>query len=158
MGLHRMRKRIKRKKSLADPWRYFDKRYKIPINISKVSSTMIRRLHSYWSAQYVYAQSMVADREANVRQIKSDRKRLFNDKYIERKRIRETNELARIRAENNSEVLELDKQIDILEIQLTVWNSLTESCRTFMYLCSRDQSWRQVEMDSYMNRGNKVLG
>ena len=48
--------------------------------------------------------------------------------------------------------IELDQKIDILDIQLVIWRSLTLSCETYMRICSRDQSWRQVEKEMFDNR------
>lgn len=132
---------------------YFDKEYKIPSNIGKLTPLRIRNLHAYWGNQYVHCQNMVSNYEANLKQVQLDRKRIFNRRYILAKSsARVSNDLARMKAENNKRVMEIDDKITELEISYILWTSLTESCRTFMQVCSRDQSWRQVEFDSYKNR------
>ena len=148
-------KKVKKKKSSADPFRYFDSKYRLPNNISKMPPNVLREYHSYWAAQYVYSQSMVADREANLRQLQTNRKQLFNESYIKQKRFQLANDYAKAKADSEKGVVKLDHEIDILEIQLIIWRSLTESARTFMYVCSRDQSWRQVEYEHFQQRGGQ---
>lgn len=143
-------------KNLIDPFRYFDEEYKLPADITSLPPNMLRERHAYWGEQYVFCQGRVAYYEARVKLLEPSRKLAFNNRYIRAKtRDRLTNDIARMKAEGHKSVVEIQEQIDHIEINLIAWRSLTESCRTFMQLCSRDQSYREKEMDHYYKRGGQ---
>lgn len=146
----RRKKKVSLEDNLADVFRYFDRKYKIPNDISRLSPNELRKLHSYWGQSYVYAQSMTANYEARLKSLQTERRQAYNENYIKYRRIKLTTDLSKSRSEVN--VIKLDNEIDILDIQLVIWRSLTLSCETYMRICSRDQSWRQVEKEMFDNR------
>jgi len=141
---------------LIDPFRFFSEEYKLPDNITSLSANGLRERHSYWGEQYVFCQGRVAYYEAKTRLLEPQRKRAFNFRYIRYKtRDRLTNELSKMKAEIHKSVVVLQEEIDDMEVAMIMWKSLTESCRMFTQICSRDQSYREKEADHYYNRGGQ---
>ena len=141
---------------IIDPFRFFDVDYKLPQDITALSASEVRKCHSYWGEQYVFCQSRVAYYEANIKLLEPSKKRAFNIRYIRYKiRNRNTNEVAKMRAEMHKSVVEIQDKIDNHQVQLTMWVSLTESCRVYQQICSRDQSYREKDLDYYNRRGGR---
>jgi hypothetical protein len=152
------KKRIKsvREQKQIDPFRFFDKDYKLPQDITALSASDVRKCHSYWGEQYVFCQSRVAYYEAQVKLLEPSKRYAFNKRYIRYKtRNRDTNEIARIKAEMHKSVTVIQEQINSHRVQLTMWVSLTESCRVYQQICSRDQSYREKDLEYYNRRGGR---
>ena len=146
----------KRKKTRANPFLKFDKNYRIPAQISKISPEQVRNFHSYWGSQYVYAQSVMAEYEARLKLLQGQRRVVYNRAFNAYKLRRSyANELAKTRAESDKVVVNLDESIYTVEMELITWRSLTESCRTFMSICSREQSYREKEREYFYNKGGR---
>ena len=140
----------------TNPKRYFDKKeFWIPEDISGVSSTRLRGMHSYWGENYVFCMSRVSIIEAKLKELRQRRRVIFNNKFILYKERRLANQYAWIQAENHTKVIKFDDKINVLEIQLEIWRSLMDSCKTYKEICSRDQSFREKELDHYFKRGGQ---
>ena len=131
---------------------FFDSEYRIPNDITKITPKQVRNLHSYWGNQYVYCQNIANIYESELKQKKLSRKKIYNRRFILTKKYRVANDLARSKAENNRKIIKLDEDITEIEVNLHLWFGLIETCKTYMNICSREQSWRQVEYDSYKKR------
>lgn len=131
-----------------------DKEGKIPDDITRMSAESLRVAHSYWTSNYVYCSGQLSIVQRDIKVLEREREVRFKMKYIELKP-RYTNEEARYRAELSKRVRRLDDAILDLQTQEDVWQTLTNQCEDLKKLCSRDQSYREVELQSYFGKGGR---
>lgn len=138
-------------------YEYFDEeKYWVPENITAVAPEDLREMHSYWSNNYIFCLGNKSDVETNLVVAKRFRKGKFTEKYLKyRVKRRQPEAIARAQAELSKKVVKYDDEIMALTVQISVWESLTNSCETFMRLCSRDQSYREKELENYGGRGGQ---
>ena len=139
-----------------DPFRFFNEEFKLPEDITSLTPEQLRACHSYWGEQYVYSQSRVSFFETRLTNINRKRRLRSNQLFVKLKETRRlANDLVRAKVEIDKKIIKLDDRIEKIESLLTIWRVLMETCRTYMQICSRDQSYREKEVDYYYKRGGK---
>ena len=138
---------------IVDALEYYDEdRGFIPDDITLMTAEDLRNAHSYWVSCHNHASGRLAAIKSRLKELKRLREIKYKQLYIMYKDKKQTNDMARYRAEMKPSVRELDDKINILEIHMEQWNSLVTQCESKKTLCSRDQSWRQEEFSAYYNR------
>ena len=127
----------------------------IPEDITLLTPDDLRNAHAYWTASHNYSSSRLADVQAKLKEIKRKREVTFKLRYLKNKNTTMTNEEARYNAEMSKKVRKIDDKIAELEGMEIRWENLLTQCEQLKFLCSRDQSFRETEIQTYYGRGGQ---
>ena len=122
----------------------------IPEDVTEMSDEELRAAHSYWVGSLNFSSNNLAKIRRRVKELKRVRDVRFKVLFLQFKQNqRQSNEVARYRAELESVVQDADNFINRLELEEIRWEALVEQCDKFRSLLSREQSWREKDRDMY---------
>ncbi len=150
------KKKISIVDGIIDVFTYFDdKRFHLPDDITDLPPDDLRACHKYWGENYVFCMNKLSFMQAKIKNLEHLRSKRYRKKFIEFKERRLANDLARAKAEDSNSVQKYDERLRIYRTHESLWINLMQSCDTFKAICSRDQSYREKELDHYNRRGGQ---
>ena len=127
----------------------------IPYDITKFTAEQLRGAHSYWTSCHNYSSSQLARIQYRLKELKRNREIQYKEIFLRNKVRRQSNDVARYNAELDRRIISYDNRLNKLEQHEIVWISLVKQCDYNKSLCSRDQSYREVELRTYHERGGQ---
>ncbi len=141
---------------IIDVYKYFDdENFRLPPDITELSPNELRACHAYWGSNYVFCMNKVGFIQARIKDTESRRNKRYRNRFIYYKQRRLANDLAKAMAEETKSVQKYDESLRIYRLHESRWITLMQSCDTFKAICSRDQSYREKELDHYNKRGGQ---
>lgn len=141
---------------IIDVYEYFDdERFRLPEDITELTANDLRACHKYWGENYVYCMNKVGFIQASIKDVEAKRIKRYRNRFIFYKQRRLANDLAKAMAEDTKSVQKYDEKLRIYRLHESRWVTLMQSCDTFKAICSRDQSYREKELDHYNRRGGQ---
>lgn len=134
---------------------YGDELGDIPPDITMLTPEQLRAAHGYWVSCHNHASSTLALVQQNLKELKRRRSVRYKELFLHNKNLRQSNDIARYNAELSPEIHRLDDKILGFEKQEIIWSSLVSQCDYLRGLCSRDQSYREIELSTYFGRGGE---
>ena len=134
---------------------YDDSMGHIPEDITMMTPDRLRNAHRYWTNCHNHASSNLTRIIAAIRKTKRIRDITYKEFFVDNKNKRMNNDLARYNAELHEDIVKLDNELVALDIQHIKWLNLTNQCESLKVLCSRDQSYREKEIESYHGKGSR---
>ena len=130
-----------------------DEMGQIPNDITILTPEQLRAAHSYWTNCHNYSSSTLALVQQKIKELKRLREIKFKKLFLANKNFKQTNDIARYNAELSNPVKNIDDRLNKLEQQNILWSNLVSQCDLYRILCSREQSYREVELSTYFSRG-----
>lgn len=127
----------------------------IPYDITQFTADQLRIAHSYWTSCHNFSSSQLARIQYKLKELKHSREIQFKEIFLRNKVARQSNDVARYNAQLDRRVVSYDGRLVKLEQHETIWTSLVKQCDYNKSLCSRDQSYREVELRTYHERGGQ---
>ena len=141
---------------IIDVYEYFDdEKFRLPADITELSPNDLRACHAYWGENYVYCMNKVGFIQASIKDVEAKRSKRYRNRFIFYKQRRLANDFAKAMAEETKSVQKYDERLRIYRLHESRWVTLMQSCDTFKAICSRDQSYREKELDHYNRRGGQ---
>ena len=141
---------------IINVYTYFDdEKFRLPEDITELPPDDLRACHKYWGENYVFCMNRVSFIQGKIKSTEYLRNKRYRKKFIEFKERRLANDLARAKAEDSKSVQKYDDRLIVYRLHESRWINLMQSCDTLKAVCSRDQSYREKELDHYNKRGGQ---